>query len=45
VVNVKITKSRGEKIACAEGTCSVAGQVVSSAELMFAIMNSDEVEY
>ncbi|HZP59920.1 MAG TPA: 3-hydroxyacyl-ACP dehydratase FabZ, partial [Opitutaceae bacterium] len=44
VINVKLTKSRGDKIACAEGTCSVAGQVVSSAELMFAILDSDEVE-
>jgi UDP-3-O-[3-hydroxymyristoyl] N-acetylglucosamine deacetylase/3-hydroxyacyl-[acyl-carrier-protein] dehydratase len=44
VVNVKLTKIRGEKIACAEGTCSVGGEVVSSAELMFAILNSDEVE-
>ena len=44
VINVKLTKSRGDKIACAEGTCSVAGQVVSSAELMFAIMDNDEVE-
>jgi UDP-3-O-[3-hydroxymyristoyl] N-acetylglucosamine deacetylase / 3-hydroxyacyl-[acyl-carrier-protein] dehydratase len=44
VINVKLTKSRGDKIACAEGTCSVAGQVVSSAELMFAILNNDEVE-
>ncbi|MDE3084959.1 MAG: 3-hydroxyacyl-ACP dehydratase FabZ, partial [Verrucomicrobiota bacterium] len=43
VINVKLTKSRGDKIACAEGTCSVAGQVVSSAELMFAILNNDEV--
>ena len=44
VINVKLTKSRGDKIARAEGTCSVGGQVVSSAELMFAIMESDEVE-
>ena len=44
VISVKLTKSRGDKIACAEGTCSVGGQVVSSAELMFAIMDNADVE-
>jgi UDP-3-O-[3-hydroxymyristoyl] N-acetylglucosamine deacetylase/3-hydroxyacyl-[acyl-carrier-protein] dehydratase len=44
VLNVRLTKSRGAKIACAEGTCSVAGQVVFSAELMFAILDNSEVE-
>jgi UDP-3-O-[3-hydroxymyristoyl] N-acetylglucosamine deacetylase/3-hydroxyacyl-[acyl-carrier-protein] dehydratase len=44
VINIKLTKIRGDKIACAEGTCSVAGQVVSSAELMFAILDNAEVE-
>ncbi|MGA3006650.1 MAG: bifunctional UDP-3-O-[3-hydroxymyristoyl] N-acetylglucosamine deacetylase/3-hydroxyacyl-ACP dehydratase [Opitutaceae bacterium] len=44
MVNVRLTKSRGDKIACAEGTCSVSGQVVSSAELMFVIVDSSEAE-
>jgi UDP-3-O-[3-hydroxymyristoyl] N-acetylglucosamine deacetylase/3-hydroxyacyl-[acyl-carrier-protein] dehydratase len=41
-VNAKIVKVRGEKMAAAECNCTVGGQVVSSAELMFAIV--DEVE-
>ncbi len=39
-IDVKITKSRGEKIACAEATCKVAGKVVSSADLMFAVLDA-----
>ena len=39
---VKITKVRGS-IACAEGECSVGGQVVSSADLMFALVDNAEV--
>ncbi|MES1168093.1 MAG: 3-hydroxyacyl-[acyl-carrier-protein] dehydratase FabZ, partial [Oleiharenicola lentus] len=39
---VKITKVRGS-IACAEGECSVGGQVVSSADLMFALVDNSEV--
>lgn len=39
-IDVKITKNRDGKIACAEGTCKVAGKVVSSADLMFAIMDA-----
>ncbi len=42
VIDVKITKARGEKIACAEGTCSVDGKVVSSADLMFTILFASE---
>ncbi|MDD3180155.1 MAG: bifunctional UDP-3-O-[3-hydroxymyristoyl] N-acetylglucosamine deacetylase/3-hydroxyacyl-ACP dehydratase [Opitutaceae bacterium] len=43
LINVRLTKSRGNKIACAEGSCSVDGQVVSSAELMFALVDESEV--
>ena len=39
-IDVKITKSRGEKIACAQAECKVAGKTVSSADLMFAIMDA-----
>ena len=40
---VKMTKLRGA-IACAAGECSVGGQVVSSAELMFALVDNSEVD-
>ena len=42
-IKVKITKDRGS-IACAEGECSVGGQVVSSAELMFALVPSSAMD-
>ena len=42
VINAKITKIRGEKLAAAECSCSVDGQVVSSAELMFAFVSEKE---
>jgi UDP-3-O-[3-hydroxymyristoyl] N-acetylglucosamine deacetylase/3-hydroxyacyl-[acyl-carrier-protein] dehydratase len=42
IINAKLTKMRGEKLGAAECNCTVDGQVVSSAELMFAVM--DEVE-
>mgnify|MGYP004645081953 CR=1 FL=1 len=38
-----ITKNRGDKIVCAKVECSVADAVVSSAELMFSIMDASEV--
>ena len=44
LINVKMTKSRGNKIGVAEGECTVNGQVVSSAELMFAVLDSSEFE-
>jgi UDP-3-O-[3-hydroxymyristoyl] N-acetylglucosamine deacetylase/3-hydroxyacyl-[acyl-carrier-protein] dehydratase len=44
ILNAKLTKTRGAKLAAAEVTCTVDGQVVSSAELMFAIVDSSEVE-
>jgi UDP-3-O-[3-hydroxymyristoyl] N-acetylglucosamine deacetylase/3-hydroxyacyl-[acyl-carrier-protein] dehydratase len=42
-IKVKMTKVRGS-IACAEGECTVAGQVVSSADLMFAVVDNAEVD-
>ena len=43
LIKVRITKSRG-KIACAEGECTVNGQVVSSSEMMFAIMDNSDID-
>jgi UDP-3-O-[3-hydroxymyristoyl] N-acetylglucosamine deacetylase/3-hydroxyacyl-[acyl-carrier-protein] dehydratase len=42
VINAKITRMRGEKLAIAECNCSVAGQVVSSAEVMFGVVAEGE---
>lgn len=42
-IKVKLTKVRGS-IACAEGECSVGGQVVSSGELMFALVDNTELD-
>jgi len=42
-IKAKITKVRGS-IACAEGECTVNGQVVSSAELMFAIVDNSDLD-
>jgi UDP-3-O-[3-hydroxymyristoyl] N-acetylglucosamine deacetylase/3-hydroxyacyl-[acyl-carrier-protein] dehydratase len=42
-VKVKLTKIRGT-IACAEGECSVGGQVVCSADLMFATVDSSALD-
>ncbi len=44
IINAKLTKSRGAKLAQAECNCTVNGTVVSSAELMFAIIDSSEVD-
>jgi UDP-3-O-[3-hydroxymyristoyl] N-acetylglucosamine deacetylase/3-hydroxyacyl-[acyl-carrier-protein] dehydratase len=41
-IKVKLTKIRGS-IACAEGECSVNGQAVCSAELMFANVDNSEL--
>src|SRR5690606_18398959 len=41
IINAKIVKMRGSKMAQAECTCSVDGQVVSGAELMFAIIDDE----
>jgi UDP-3-O-[3-hydroxymyristoyl] N-acetylglucosamine deacetylase/3-hydroxyacyl-[acyl-carrier-protein] dehydratase len=40
VINAKLTKTRGNKLAIAEATCTVGGNVVSSAELMFAVVEN-----
>ena len=44
ILNAKLTKTRGNKLASAEVTCTVDGQVVSSGELMFAVVDTSEVE-
>ncbi len=41
-IDVRITKSRGDKIACASAECKVDGKVVSSADLMFTVMDASE---
>jgi UDP-3-O-[3-hydroxymyristoyl] N-acetylglucosamine deacetylase/3-hydroxyacyl-[acyl-carrier-protein] dehydratase len=43
LIKAKLTKVRGA-IACAEGECTVNGQVVSSAELMFAIVDNSTID-
>jgi UDP-3-O-[3-hydroxymyristoyl] N-acetylglucosamine deacetylase/3-hydroxyacyl-[acyl-carrier-protein] dehydratase len=42
IINAKITKVRGDKLAAAECNCTVGGQVVSSAELRFAVVEEGE---
>lgn len=44
IINVRLTKSRGNKIGVAEGQCVVNGQIVSSAELMFAVVENADVD-
>jgi UDP-3-O-[3-hydroxymyristoyl] N-acetylglucosamine deacetylase/3-hydroxyacyl-[acyl-carrier-protein] dehydratase len=44
VLNAKLTRTRGNKIATAEVTCSVDGLVVSSAELMFTLVEENMLE-
>lgn len=41
VINCKLTKTRGNKLAVAEATCTVGGNVVSSAELMFSVVENN----
>jgi UDP-3-O-[3-hydroxymyristoyl] N-acetylglucosamine deacetylase/3-hydroxyacyl-[acyl-carrier-protein] dehydratase len=43
-IHAKLTKVRNGKVAIAEVSCSVDGQVVSSAELMIAIFEEGETE-
>jgi UDP-3-O-[3-hydroxymyristoyl] N-acetylglucosamine deacetylase / 3-hydroxyacyl-[acyl-carrier-protein] dehydratase len=43
-IHAKLTKVRSGKIAVAEVTCSVDGQVVSSADLMITILDDAEFE-
>lgn len=42
-IKVRLTKIRGA-VACAEGECTVAGQVVCSAELMFATVDNNTLD-
>jgi UDP-3-O-[3-hydroxymyristoyl] N-acetylglucosamine deacetylase/3-hydroxyacyl-[acyl-carrier-protein] dehydratase len=44
VINAKLTRLRGNKIATAEVSCSVDGLVVSSAELMFTVVDEGQLE-
>ena len=44
VINAKLARIRGNKIATAEVTSSVDGLVVSSAELMFTVVNESQLE-
>ncbi len=44
VLNAKLTRTRGNKIATAEVTCRVDGLVVSSAELMFSLVEEGLLE-
>jgi len=44
LLNAKLTRMRGDKIATAEVSCTVDGLVVSSAELMFTVVDEDAVE-
>ncbi len=41
-ISVDLLKIRGEKIAQAKGECKVGGKVVSSAELMFTLVDSGD---
>ncbi|AHF90387.1 beta-hydroxyacyl-(acyl carrier protein) dehydratase FabZ [Opitutaceae bacterium TAV1] len=43
IINAKLTKFRNNKLAAADCTCTVDGQVVSSAELMFALVDEGDV--
>ena len=40
LITAKLTKTRGGKVGVAEARCTVDGQVVSSAELMFTLLDS-----
>ncbi len=44
IINAKLTKTRGTKLATSEVTCTVDGTVVSSGELMFAILDTHELD-
>jgi UDP-3-O-[3-hydroxymyristoyl] N-acetylglucosamine deacetylase / 3-hydroxyacyl-[acyl-carrier-protein] dehydratase len=41
-IDVKLTKNRGNKIGVAEAKCTVNGELVSSGELMFAVMDTPD---
>lgn len=42
IIDVKLIKSRGNRIGVASGACSVDGKIVSSAELMFTIIDNKD---
>ncbi len=42
LINVRLIKRRGDKLAVASGECKVGDKVVSSAELMFTIVEAGE---
>jgi len=42
LIRVKLIKRRGDKLAVASGECRVGDKIVSSAELMFTIMDAGE---
>jgi UDP-3-O-[3-hydroxymyristoyl] N-acetylglucosamine deacetylase / 3-hydroxyacyl-[acyl-carrier-protein] dehydratase len=44
LIHAKITKFRGNKLATAECSCTVDGQPVSSAEVMFTVVDEGEAE-
>jgi UDP-3-O-[3-hydroxymyristoyl] N-acetylglucosamine deacetylase/3-hydroxyacyl-[acyl-carrier-protein] dehydratase len=44
VINAKLTRMRGNKIATAEVSCSVDGLVASSSELMFTLVDENQME-
>jgi UDP-3-O-[3-hydroxymyristoyl] N-acetylglucosamine deacetylase/3-hydroxyacyl-[acyl-carrier-protein] dehydratase len=44
VIRAKLVKLRGNKIGVAECTCSVAGEEVSSAEIMFGVVDASATE-
>jgi UDP-3-O-[3-hydroxymyristoyl] N-acetylglucosamine deacetylase/3-hydroxyacyl-[acyl-carrier-protein] dehydratase len=44
VINARLTRMRGNKIATAAVSCSVDGLVVSSSELMFTVVDEEKME-
>ena len=42
MIEVDITKIRGNKIAQAKGQCKIGDKVVSSSELMFTIVDASD---
>jgi UDP-3-O-[3-hydroxymyristoyl] N-acetylglucosamine deacetylase/3-hydroxyacyl-[acyl-carrier-protein] dehydratase len=44
IITARLTKSRGDKLAMAEAKCTVDGQVVSSADLLFTLVDDGETE-
>jgi UDP-3-O-[3-hydroxymyristoyl] N-acetylglucosamine deacetylase/3-hydroxyacyl-[acyl-carrier-protein] dehydratase len=44
IITARLTKARGDKLAMAEAECTVDGQVVSSAELLFTLFEASEAD-